>query len=136
MLTGAALGGGGDLATQAVSGEPIDWRSVGVNSLVGGVTGGVGHNLQPLIKTGGQAFVSGAVTDGAADVTTQALTGDGTVDWGQAGVKALGGGAAGTANHHFSNDPPTLDTPTSHAGGGTGGAASPTPHGLPRHEIW
>ena len=128
VLTGAALGGGGDLATQAVSGEPIDWRSVGVNSLVGGVTGGVGHNLQPLIKTGGQAFVSGAVTDGAADVTTQALTGDGTVDWGQAGVKALGGGAAGTANHHFSNDPPTLDTPTSHAGGGTGGAgASPTP---------
>ena len=78
VVTGAALGGGGDLANQVVSGEPIDWGSVGVSTLVGGVTGGAGHHLDPLIKTGGQAFVSGAVTDGAADLTTQALTGDGT----------------------------------------------------------
>jgi len=106
-----------------VSGEPIDWRSVGVSTLVGGVTGGAGHHLDPLIRTGGQAFVSGAVTDGAADLTTQALTGDGTIHWGQVGVSALGGGAGGAADHHFSSDPPTLDTPTSHRGGDGAAAA-------------
>ena len=53
VVTGAALGGGGDLANQVVSGEPIDWRSVGVSTLVGGVTGGAGHHLDPLIRTGG-----------------------------------------------------------------------------------
>ena len=132
MVTGAALGGGGDLANQVVSGEPIDWGSVGVSTLVGGVTGGAGHHLDPLIKTGAQAFVSGAVTDGAADLTTQALTGDGPINWGQVGVSALGGGAGGAADHHFSSDPPTLDTPTSHgggdgaaAGGGGGGGGQP-----------
>ena len=56
--------------------------------------------------------MSGAVTDGAADLTTQALTGDGTINWGQVGVRALGGGAGGAADHHFSNDPPTLAEPT------------------------
>ena len=120
VVTGAALGGGGDIANQVAGGEPIDWRSVGVSTLVGGVTGGAGHHLDPLIRTGSQAFVSGAITDGAADITTQALTGDGTIHWGQVGVSALGGGAGGAADHHFSSDPPTLDTPTSHGGGDSG----------------
>ncbi len=56
VVTGAALGGGGDLANQVVSGEPIDWGSVGVSTLVGGVTGGAGHHLDPLIKTGAAGF--------------------------------------------------------------------------------
>jgi hypothetical protein len=121
VVTGALVSGGSDLASQAMTGEPIDWRSVGVNTLVGGVTGGVGHRISPLITTRTGAFTQGAVTDGVADVTTQALTGDGTINWGQTGLSALAGGGNSAVYHHFNPDQPDLFTP-SHGGGGDGGA--------------
>ncbi len=119
VVTGGLLSGGGDLASQAISGQPIDWRSVGVNTLVGGATGGVGHHFGPIITTRSGAFVQGALTDGAGDVATQALTGDGSINWGQTGFSALAGGGNNAVDQHFNPDQPDLFTPS--GGGGTGG---------------
>ena len=121
VVTGAVVSGGHDLASQAISGQPIDWRSVGVNTVVGAATGGVGRHLSPTITTRTQAFFTGAVTGGAGDVTTQALTGDGTVNWGQAGISALGGGTGGALDHHFDQSRPSLLEPTRPVGPQLGG---------------
>ncbi len=60
--SGAVIGGGGDVIAQVADGKPIDWGSVGVSTMVGGVTGGIGARLNSVT-----AAKPGAAT--ATDVT-------------------------------------------------------------------
>lgn len=48
VVSGGVIGGAGDLANQAVSGEPIDWTNVGISTVVGAATGGLGAKVTSL----------------------------------------------------------------------------------------
>jgi hypothetical protein len=52
VVSGGVIGGAGDLALQAASGEPIDWNNVGISTVVGAATGGVGARLNALNSAG------------------------------------------------------------------------------------
>ena len=107
MSVGGVAGAGSDLATQALSGQPIDLTSVMVSGGVGWVTAGVGGTSSSTTSTAFRSAVSGGLTDASADVTYQVLTGDHTVDWNSVWISAATGATTSAVTHHLTR--PSLE---------------------------
>jgi RHS repeat-associated protein len=107
IALGVGMGAVGDFGTQLVQGGPIDWQSVAVNGVVGGLTGGIGYRMgaNPSTTATRAALVGGA-TEGGGSVVRLALTGDHSVDLGRVAFDAAGGAGSSVANDRFSPNPP------------------------------
>lgn len=137
VVTGAALGGAGDLGSQMIAGRPVDWQSVAVSTGIGGLTGGLGARLAPATPalTGPTAAsirqnaINGAALGGGGELAHQALTGDGTIDLRTVAIQAAGGGMQGGADHVFGADAPITSEPrvTTASGGESGPPAASAP---------
>lgn len=108
---GTLVGAGNELGNQVISGQPIDWQSVGVNGLVSGATFGVGGRLQTMTSSVRQGVVYGAVTDGTGNLVTQRLTGDGSIDMAEFLTATGSGGALGGSEHYFGARHQQLEVP-------------------------
>ena len=66
IVAGAVISGGINLASQAIAGKGINWRSVGASALAGGVVGGLMAvpGAQGVALTLGQTMVWGGLASG------------------------------------------------------------------------
>jgi RHS repeat-associated protein len=103
LATGGAIGFGGDVAMQAVSGQPINWNRALVSGGVGMVTAGIGSSTSAYTNTMVRSAAAGSATDAGADIVTQALTGDGHIDLGSVAFSALSGGGTSSVTHHLTH---------------------------------
>ena len=101
MAAGGAIGVGGDVAMQAVSGQPIDWNRALISGGVGAVTGGIGASTTRITNTAARSALVGGATDAGADIATQALTGDGHIDLGSVAFSAVSGAGTASLTHHL-----------------------------------
>lgn len=103
VATGAVVGAGSDLTNQMLGDGQVNWTQVLVSGTVGAGTAGIGVGTTTFNSSAARAAVTGATTDAGADVVTQLLTGDGTVDWSMVIVSGLEGGTSAAVGYHLDN---------------------------------
>jgi len=110
MAAGGGIGFGGDVAMQAVSGQPIDWNRAVISGGVGAITVGIGASTSNFTNTAVRSALVGGATDAGADIAAQALTGDGHIDMGSVVFSAASGTATSGVTHNLTHTASTTDT--------------------------
>lgn len=137
MLTGALLGGGMSAATQEYSGD-VDWGKVGVDTVIGGVAGGVGGAAGQSVKGLATVARSGPITQGAivgatdsvaGGVTSRTLSGENPLDPQGMAVDLFTGGGTGAAAGALSRPSSTIEQVSANTPPPTAGPDVDLPHG-------